>query len=209
MDKLKSVIGPTTIVEGLTDGSDWILYRHGFEEVTVGRVSEATFFSDYIKNDKFETMKVFERENISVTRPTLENISVTQPTLENISVTRPTFPISPSKNEFTISPSKNGKDQFTISPSKNGKEYFTISDPEPLTQPMKFPEEDRKWHVSDDPDPDPSLSDSSSKKKKRNKKKSCRKHRKDDSSDPSSSDDSDSSDDSGYRRKRLKRKRDR
>ena len=36
-------------------------------------------------------MKVFERENISVTQLNLENISVTQPTLENISVIRPTL----------------------------------------------------------------------------------------------------------------------
>ena len=67
-------------------------------------------------------MKVFERENISVTRPTLENISVTQQTLENVSVTwpylekisatQPTFPVSPSKNEFTISPLKKWKRAF-------------------------------------------------------------------------------------------------
>ena len=64
------------------------------------------------------------------------------------------------------------------------------------------------------PDPKPSLSESSSetcssdsraKKKKRNKKKKRRKHREDDSSDPSSSDDSDSSDDSNYRRKQRKK----
>ena len=69
-------------------------------------------------------MKVFEWENISVTRPTLENISVPQPTLENISVTRPTlenisvtpptFPISPSKYQFTISPSKMKKGTYHI-----------------------------------------------------------------------------------------------
>ena len=90
-------------------------------------------------------MKVFERENISVTRPTLENISVTRPTLENISVTQPNLEnISVNQPNFPISPSKN---EFTISPSKNGKEHFTISDPEQLTQPTKFPEEYKKGHV--------------------------------------------------------------
>ena len=62
------------------------------------------------------------------------------------------------------------------------------------------------------PDPEPSLSDSSSetyssdsrvKKKKRKKKKKRRKHQKADSSYPSSSDDSDSSHDSHYRYKRF------
>ena len=33
-DKLKSVIGPTTRVEGLMDGSDWLASRHGCKEVT-------------------------------------------------------------------------------------------------------------------------------------------------------------------------------
>ena len=94
-DKLKSVIGPATRVEVLMDISDWLVSWHGFEEVTVGRVGEAKLFSDYIENNEFETMKVFERENISVTRPTqnisltLENISMTQ-TTQNIQLTRPT-----------------------------------------------------------------------------------------------------------------------
>ena len=55
-------------------------------------------------------------------------------------------------HHFTIK--KSGKYQFTISPSKNGKDNFTISDPEPLTQPTKFPEENEKGHVPGDPDPD-------------------------------------------------------
>ena len=91
-DKIKSVIGPTTRVERLKNGSDWLASSNSIEKVTAEIVSEAKASSDYILKNKFETMKVFERENISVTRPTLENISVT----------RPTFPISPSKNEFTI-----------------------------------------------------------------------------------------------------------
>ena len=48
-DKLKSVIGPTTRVERLTNICDWLESRHGCEEVTVGRVREAKAFSDYIK----------------------------------------------------------------------------------------------------------------------------------------------------------------
>ena len=73
-------------------------------------------------------------------------------------------------------------DHFTISPKKNGKA-----------------------NVPNDPDPDPSLSDSSSKEQKPDKKKKRRKYRKDYSSYPSLSDDSDSSDDSDYRRKERKR----
>ena len=65
------------------------------------------------------------------------------------------------------------------------------------------------------PDPEPSLSDSSEtssldsreKKKKSTKKKKRRKHRKDDSSDPSSSDDSDSSNDIHYICKRRNNKK--
>ena len=85
--KLKSVIVSTTRVERLTNGSNWLASRHDIEEVRVERVSEAKVYSDYISKNEFETMKVFERENISVTRPILENISVNRPTLENISVT--------------------------------------------------------------------------------------------------------------------------
>ena len=96
MDKRKSVIGPTTIGEGLTDGSNWLATRHGCEEVTVGRVSKAKAFSDYIKNNEFETMTFLAGKyfcdstnfgNISVTQPTPENISVNRPTSENSSVT--------------------------------------------------------------------------------------------------------------------------
>ena len=61
-DKLKSVIGPTTRVEGLTNSSNWIASSHGCEEVTVGAVIEAKAFSNYNKNNEFKTMKVFERE---------------------------------------------------------------------------------------------------------------------------------------------------
>ena len=71
-DRLKSVIIPTTRFEKLTNGSNWIAYRHDIEEVTVEIVSKAKAYDDYIFENEFETMKVFERENISVTRPTLK-----------------------------------------------------------------------------------------------------------------------------------------
>ena len=54
-DKLNSVIGPTTRVEGLTYRSDSLASRHGIEEVTVGRVSEKKAYIDYIKHSEFET----------------------------------------------------------------------------------------------------------------------------------------------------------
>ena len=48
-DKLKSVFVPTARVEGLMDNSDWLASRNGCEEVTVGGVSKAKAFSNYIK----------------------------------------------------------------------------------------------------------------------------------------------------------------
>ena len=71
-----------------------------------------------------------------------------------------------------MSPSQNGREQFTIPPSRNEYERFTISDPEPLTHPTEFLDENGKGHVLDKPDPDPLLSDLSLKKKKHDKKKS-------------------------------------
>ena len=44
--KLKSIIGPTTIFERFTNGSNWLAYRHGIEEAMVERVKEAKAFSD-------------------------------------------------------------------------------------------------------------------------------------------------------------------
>ena len=163
-DKLKSVIGCATIVEGLTDGSDWITSRHGIEEVTMGRVSETKAYSDYIKNSEFETTKVFEQENISVTRPTLENISVTRPTLENISVNRPTL-----ENISVTRPTLEN-----ISVTRPTLESISVTRPtsltETLTRPTDFSEENGEGHIPDDPDSDPSLSDFLSKKNKHDKK---------------------------------------
>ena len=84
-DRLGLVSATTTILGRPTLSSDWLQHGHDIEEVTAEKVSEAKAYSDYILENEFETMRVFERENISVTRPT--------------------FPISPSKNEkgdFTI-----------------------------------------------------------------------------------------------------------
>ena len=62
-DKLKSVIGPTTRAKDWLDHSDRFASRHHIAEVTADRVSKAKTYSDYIKDSKFETMNVFEREN--------------------------------------------------------------------------------------------------------------------------------------------------
>ena len=67
-DKLKSAIGPSTIVQGLMDNTDGLLSSHCIAKVTADRASEAKRYSDYIKNYEFETMKVFEFENNSGTR---------------------------------------------------------------------------------------------------------------------------------------------
>ena len=81
--------------------------------------------------------------------------------------------------------------------------------PWPLTRPAELPEQNGKAHVSDDPDPEPSFSESPSKKNKCDNKKNLWNYQKIDSSDPSSSNDSDSSYNSDYRCKRRKRESDR
>ena len=96
-DKLKSIFAPATRVEGLTGNSDWITSTHDCEEVMIRRGSKTKLFRDYIKDSEFETTKVFEHENNSVTRLT-ENITLTRPTefqpltrsAKNIPLTRPT-----------------------------------------------------------------------------------------------------------------------
>ena len=96
-------------------------------------------------------------------------------------------------------------------------------EPTPLTRPTELPEQNGKVHVLGDPDPDPSLSDSSmrkynlsndsnsskSKKNERDKKKKGQKDKKYDLSGSSPSNDYDSSYNSDYRRKQHKRKSDR
>ena len=42
---------------------------HGIAEVAEGRVIEAKMNSNYIKISEFETMNLFDQENISLTRP--------------------------------------------------------------------------------------------------------------------------------------------
>ena len=68
---------------------------------------EAKAFSDHIKNNEFETMKVFEQQDISLTQPTLENISLTRPTSENISMTPPNSLTEPL-TQLTDFPQGNG-----------------------------------------------------------------------------------------------------
>ena len=77
-DKLKYIFAPATRAGGLTDNSDRLTSRHCIAEVTVGRVSEAKAYSDYIKNSEFETINVFERENNSGTRLN-QNIQMSLP----------------------------------------------------------------------------------------------------------------------------------
>ena len=94
-------------------------------------------------------------------------------------------------------------------------DLVTILHDNPLTQPMDSSKDEETHKPEMNPDPEPSLSDSSktssldsrAKKKKIKKKKKRRNHHKDDSSDPSLSDDSDYSDDSYYRRKRCKKRK--
>ena len=69
-DKLKSIIGPTMRVGGLNNGSNWLASRHDIEEVTVERVREEKANSNYIFENVFETIKVLEQGNISLTQPT-------------------------------------------------------------------------------------------------------------------------------------------
>ena len=47
-DKIKSVIGPTTRVVRLTNGSSWLASGHDIEEVMVEKVSKAKAYIDYI-----------------------------------------------------------------------------------------------------------------------------------------------------------------
>ena len=68
-DKLNSFFYPASRPEGLNDSSYRIVYGHGIAEVAEGRVIEAKMNSDYIKISEFETMNIFDQENISLTRP--------------------------------------------------------------------------------------------------------------------------------------------
>ena len=129
---------------------------------------------------------------------------------QNDPMSRPTFDSTPLGTNTT-----NG----TTSPIDSIPVGTKTPEPTQLILPIEFPEQNGKAHVSGDPDPDPSLPDSSSKKynssndsnsskskkNKRDKKKKCRKDKKVDSSDLSSSNDSYSSYVSDYRHKQRKR----
>ena len=129
----------------------------------------------------------FERENISMSQPTLDS--------KNVSISRP--PLESTHNVFNTN---NG-----TTTSIDSIPIITKT-PEPtlLTEPTEFLEQNGNVHVPDDPGPDQPLSESSSKKNKCDKTKIRKKYNKDDSSDPLSNDGSDSSNDSYYRRKQLK-----
>ena len=86
-DKLKSIITPATRAVGLTDNPNGLTYRHCIKGVTAKRLSEAKSYSDYFKNSEFETINVFERENISGTQLN-ENIQMTRQD-QNIQTTLP------------------------------------------------------------------------------------------------------------------------
>ena len=155
-------------------------------------MSKVQAYRDYNKNPEFETRNVFERENIQISRPD-QNIQMTRP--ENIQKTQP--------------------DQNVPMIGLNENIPMTrLNENSAPTRPTEFLENE-KGHVSDNLDPEPSLSDSSSKKslsdlssnkKELDKNKTHRKNRKDDSSDPSSSGNFDLSNDSDYRRKGHKKK---
>ena len=62
MDKSKSVIVPSTRVEGFMDSSNLLASRHVIEELMVGRVSKAKTYNDYIENSEFEIRECLEWE---------------------------------------------------------------------------------------------------------------------------------------------------
>ena len=115
----------------------------------------------------------FERENISMSRPTLDLTPIFSNTTNG-----KTSPIDSVlvgiKTQFTISPSP-----IELIPVRKKTTEST-----PLTWSTELPEKNGTGHVPDDPDPDPSLAVSSSKKKKRDKNKKRRRRKKDDSLDP-------------------------
>ena len=47
-DKLRFVIGPTTIVGRLENGSNWLVFRCNIEEITAEIVRDAEAYSDCI-----------------------------------------------------------------------------------------------------------------------------------------------------------------
>ena len=118
------------------------------------RVSETKANNHYIKKKDFETIgeiQYFERENISMIRPTLDLTPICTNTTNKIMSLIDSIPV-----------------------------WTKTLEPMPLIRPMEFLEQYGKAHVPDDPDSDPSLSDYSPKKNKRDKKKNNRKLKKDD-----------------------------
>ena len=142
------------------DHSEWLASRHRIAEVTADRVSEAKVYCDYIKNSKFETMNVSERENISETRLT-QNIPLTQLN-ENIPLTRlnENIPLTrPTENSPLTRPTDfvtRLNENIPLTRPTGNSPLTQPTDFEPLTRPTEFSGENEKEHVPDDPNPEPS-----------------------------------------------------
>ena len=150
---------------------------------------------NYSSKTDFETRREnqdFEHQNNSTSRPPLDSTT-----------------LGTNTTNGTMSPI----DLITVGTKKAEPTQRTRPTDYP-TLPTDLPEQNGKAYVTGDPDPDPSLSESSSNKsnssndtnssksnkKRRNRKKKRQKHKKQDTSDSSSSY-SDSSNDCDYRRK--------
>ena len=85
------------------DNTDGLTSSHGISKVSANRVSDSKSYSDYIKNNEFETMKVFEIRNDSGTRLN----QMTRPD-QNISRINPVSRINPdSRIKYPIRPTFN------------------------------------------------------------------------------------------------------
>ena len=150
-DRLGSISIPKTRVVNTTNISDWIRHVHDIEEVTADRVSETKANNHCILKSDFENMReiqYFERENISMSRPTLDSTPIGLNTTNGTTSRIDSIPVV-IKSHFTISPSQidlipvRTKTHFTISPSP----IYSIPvgtkapEPTPLTLLTGFPEE--------------------------------------------------------------------
>ena len=191
-DELGSVFIPATRILRPMYGFNCLPPGHIIGEVTEDRVIRTRSVQNYSSKTDFETRRenqYFGRQNNYMSRPPLDLTPRGTKTTNVRTSTIYSIPVRPK-----------------------------TPDPMPLTPPMDFPEQNGKLHVPGDPDPDPTLPDSSSKKynlsdyrnsskfikNKSDKKKKRWKHKKQDASDSFSSD-SDLSDDSYYRHKQSKK----
>ena len=136
-DELRSVFISITRIVTPTDGSNWLPPVHSIGEVTADRVSRTGSEQDYNAKADFETRREnqdFGCQNNSMNRSLLDLTHLGTNTA-------------------------NGTTSH-IDSIQLGKK---TPEPTPLTQPTELPEQNGKAHVPGEPDPDPSLSDSSSK----------------------------------------------